>query len=112
MELKSSFDQLFVLVIRSDDLGVSRVGRQVHCQSHQFLAHNRLRTVDNQLINQGDTLSIGKSGFELIFLGQVIQQFEDQSTETRSFQYLNKFGNHTSFVDLLSDLGVKGQVEK
>ena len=71
-KLKCSLNQTSVLIFLSNQLCITWVSRQINSKSHELLPHNRLWAVNNELINQWDTLSIRECCFQLVFLWHVI----------------------------------------
>ena len=68
--------------------------------------------MDYQLVDQGNTLSVGESCLELILLGQMVEKLEDESSEAWSLQDLDKLGNETLVIDLTSNLCIERQIEQ
>ena len=68
--------------------------------------------MDNQLVTEGDTLSVGESGFEFVLLREVIQDLEDEGTETGCLQDLDQFGDQAAVIHMGAQLSVKAQVEE
>ena len=110
--LESSLDKLLMLVVLSHDFSIARICGKINGQGDKFLTHNRLRTVDNKLVHDGDALSIRECCLKLIFLGHMVEKLQNKSAETRRFEDLNELGNHTSVIDLVSNLSIKRQVEE
>lgn len=76
-EFESSIDKLLVLVILGHDLGVPRIGCQVDCECDKFLSNDRLRTVNDQLVDDWDALRVSERGLELVLLGHVVEELEN-----------------------------------
>ena len=101
-----------MLVVLRHNLGIARVRRQVHRKRHELLAYDWLRAVNNELVDDGYALSIGECGLELVFLGHMVEELEDEGAETWRLQDLDELRNHASVVDLAADFGIEGQVEE
>lgn len=101
-----------MLVILCHDLSITRVSRQVDGQGNKFFSDNWLWAVDNELVDNGDALCVRECCLKFIFLGHVVEELEDESAETWRFQNLYELGNHTSVIDLITNLSIKRQVEE
>jgi hypothetical protein len=66
-KLTSSCYQLIELSISSQHVGIPLICGQINRQSNKFLANNWLRAMNNQLVNQRDTVCVGERGFCFIF---------------------------------------------
>lgn len=109
-ELCGSSNQLVELSVSSEHVCVALVGRQVDSQCNQLLAHNRLRTVNDQLVDQGDAVCVRERGFGLVLETQVVQQLDDLRPKARCFQSVNELWDHALVIHLDSDFLVEGQV--
>jgi hypothetical protein len=64
--------------------------------------------MDDELIDQGNAFSVGESCLDLVFKGEVIEEFEDECSEARSLKNFNKFWNVTLLLHLNPYFFVKG----
>lgn len=67
-----TLNQLVMLLFLSNEFSITRIRGQIHRQSNELLTYDRLRTVNDELVYDRDTLSISEGCFELIFLWEVI----------------------------------------
>ena len=78
-----------MLIVLGHDLCIARISRQVDGKCDKFLADNGLRTVDNELVDDWNTLSVGERCLELVFLTHVVEELQNERAETGSFQNFN-----------------------
>ena len=74
-----------MLIVLGHDLCIARIGSQVDGKGDKFFAYNGLWTVDNELVDDRNALSVGESCLELVFLTHVVKELENESAETGGF---------------------------
>ena len=110
-ELECPVNHLLVLPIGCHDLCVTWLSCQVDSQCDQLFTYNGFWAVNDQLVDQGDALCVGESCLELVFLGQMVKQLQDERSEPWSLQDLNELRNEALIVDLTSNLRIERQIE-
>jgi hypothetical protein len=111
-ELAGTRNHLIKLPIGGEHLCVTLVRGQVHSQGDQLLAHDGLRTVDDQLVDQRDAIGESESGLGLILQTEVVQQLDYLSPKSWSLERVDELGNHTCICHLDPDVLVKRKIEQ
>ena len=96
-----------MLIILRYYLCISWICCQVNGECDKLFAYNWLWTMNYQLINERNAFCICKCCFQLVFLGQMIQEFEYESAKAWSFKNLDKFWDQTILLNLLSNAFVE-----
>lgn len=68
-ELDGSVEKLLKLSIAREHLSIALIGSQVDCKSDQFFADDGFWTVDDQLVDQGNAISVGEGCLSFVFQG-------------------------------------------
>ena len=72
-EFASSSNEVIKLSIASEHLSVSLIRCQIDSETDQLLADDRLRAVNDKLINERDAISESERSLGLILLTQVVK---------------------------------------
>ena len=65
-------DELIELSVGGEHVSVTLVGRQVDGEGHKFLAYDRLGAVNDQLIDERNTVGVGESSLRLVLETQMV----------------------------------------
>jgi hypothetical protein len=84
-----SLDHFLQLSFSSKHFRISLISSEVNSESNKFFAYDGFRTVDNELINERNAISVSECGFCLIFETKVIEQLNNQSSESRSLKSID-----------------------
>ena len=110
--MESSLNELLVLSIGCHDLSIAWLGGQVDGKGDELFTHNRLWTVDDELIHEWNTLCVSECGLQLVLLGKMVKQFQDKGSEARCFQDFNELWDKSLVINLASDLSIERKIEK
>ena len=86
---------------------ITLIGGKIDGQSDKLFSYNRLRTVNNQLVNQWNTIRICEGSLCFIFQTQMVQKFDNLGTESWCFQRINQLRNHTCIIHLNPNFLIK-----
>ena len=78
-----------MLIVLGHDLCIARISCQVDGKGDKFFADNGLWTVDNELVDNWNTLSVGERCLQLVFLTHVVEELQNERAQTGSFQNFN-----------------------
>lgn len=95
-----SSDQLIELAISTQHVCVPLIRGQVDSKCNKLFTNDWLGTVNDELINEWDTIRVSECSLRLVLQTQMVKQLDNLCSESRCLQRINQLWNHALIIHL------------